>query len=199
MKTFFFDVETTGLDYTKHGIVQLSGLIEIDGEIKDVFNFYTQPPKGTEVMKDALKVNGLTIDQIRTFPSYQETWDRVTAILEKHVDKFDPSDKFYPAGYNVSFDYPFLQRMATIAGEEYFGSWFNHRLIDPFYLIRFLDYTGKLRLINHKLETVCNHFQIPITAHDALSDIKATCALTNLLLKTYVLPVSYEANKVEKE
>jgi len=39
MKLLFLDVETTGVDNSKNGIIQLSGIIEIDGVIKEEFNF----------------------------------------------------------------------------------------------------------------------------------------------------------------
>lgn len=178
MKTFFFDVETTGLDVAVHGIVQLSGVIEIDDNPVDEFNFFVQPPPKTMVSPQALAVNKLTIDQIKTFDDYPTTWNKLTTIMNKYVNKFDPMDKFYPAGYNVGFDYPFLQKMAKIAGDNYFGAYFNHHLIDPFAIVRWLDYTKRIKIANHKLETVCKYYSIPIVAHDALSDIKATCILT---------------------
>lgn len=31
MKLIFVDLETTGLDYEKHGVIQISGKIQIDG------------------------------------------------------------------------------------------------------------------------------------------------------------------------
>lgn len=186
MKTFYFDVETTGLDVSKHGVVQLSGVIEVDGKIQEVFDYRVQPPKGTMVCQEALKVNGFTIEQIKTFDDYKTTWESLKKVMCKYIDQYDGMDKFWPAGYNVAFDYPFLQKMATTAGETYFGSFFNHKLIDPFQIIRWLDYNGKIRLANHKLETVCNYFEIPITnAHNALSDVQATCLLTHALNEKY--------------
>ena len=40
MKLLFFDLETTGTDYRKHAIHQISGEIVIDGEIKERFNYH---------------------------------------------------------------------------------------------------------------------------------------------------------------
>ena len=47
-KLFIFDIETTGVKYWKNGIHQISGIILIDGEVKEEFNFKVQP------FKDAL-------------------------------------------------------------------------------------------------------------------------------------------------
>lgn len=42
-KILFYDLETTGVMYWKNGIHQISGIIDIDGEIKETFNFKMQP------------------------------------------------------------------------------------------------------------------------------------------------------------
>ena len=45
MKNLWIDLETTGLDVKKHGVVQIAGIVEIDGEIQESFNFFTKPLK----------------------------------------------------------------------------------------------------------------------------------------------------------
>lgn len=40
MKQIFYDLETTGTKYWRNGIHQLSGLVVIDGEVKEEFNFH---------------------------------------------------------------------------------------------------------------------------------------------------------------
>ena len=37
MKVVFFDLETTGTLVNKHGIHQISGMIVIDGEVKETY------------------------------------------------------------------------------------------------------------------------------------------------------------------
>lgn len=43
MKILYYDLETTGVKYWKNGIHQIAGMIEIDGEIVEAFNFNVQP------------------------------------------------------------------------------------------------------------------------------------------------------------
>jgi DNA polymerase III epsilon subunit-like protein len=43
MANIFIDVETTGLDHNKHGIVQLAAIPIIDGEKKESFCSYSKP------------------------------------------------------------------------------------------------------------------------------------------------------------
>lgn len=38
MKLLYIDTETTGVDPMQNGIVQISGCIEVDGELKEEFD-----------------------------------------------------------------------------------------------------------------------------------------------------------------
>ena len=64
MKAFYFDLETTGTLYWKHGIHQISGAIEIDDEIKERFDFRVAPHPKAVIDPEALVVGGVTQEQI---------------------------------------------------------------------------------------------------------------------------------------
>ena len=64
MKIFYFDLETTGVKFWKNGIHQISGAIEIDGEIKEEFDYHVQPYERAEIEDEALAVGGVTREQI---------------------------------------------------------------------------------------------------------------------------------------
>lgn len=64
MKVVFFDLETTGTLVNKHGIHQISGMIVIDGEVKETFDFKVQPNPKAEIVQEALDVAGVTKEQI---------------------------------------------------------------------------------------------------------------------------------------
>ena len=61
-KNLFIDIETTGLDFSNNGIVQISGIIEIDDVFKESFNYYIKPFPGDKIDKQALVANNLTIN-----------------------------------------------------------------------------------------------------------------------------------------
>ena len=63
----------------------------------------------------------------------------------------------------------------------YFGSWFAwpKRDVQTYVAEHFAEHA--LRLENFQLGTVCAHFDIPIDAHDAFSDIQATRILYYML------------------
>lgn len=181
MKVLYFDTETTGLDPKKHSIIQISGIIEIDGEVKEEFNFRCQPDDYDTVDYEALKVNEITIEQLRTFDTPKGVYEKLIEIFSKYIDKFDPNDKFYPAGHNVSFDVEFLSEFFKRQGDVYFGSWQNYRCIDSRLVANFLTYCGIIKPEHIKLSYLCEYFKIKIRAHDALSDIKATRSLIKKL------------------
>lgn len=181
-KVLYFDTETTGTDPKESDIIQLSGCIEIDGEVKDEFNLFCQPWDYSTVQQGALDTHGMTLEQIKTFPKPQETYFEFIGILSRYCDKFDRNDKFYPAGYNCRFDIEFLAQWFLKAGDKYMGSWWNWRGIDPLPELYRMDFMGEISLPNYKLETVCEHYGIELIAHDAMSDIMATRELIYKLL-----------------
>lgn len=180
-KVLYFDCETTGIKSEENGICQIAFLIEINGQIVEEKNFFVQPFKGQIIKKEALEVNGLTIEQIRNFPLPHVVYSELVEILGRHVDKYNRNDKFYPAGYNVQFDLNFLSEFFQRSGDKYFGSFVNWKRIDPLPILYMFDHIGAISLENYKLETVCKYFEIEIKAHDALSDIKATRKLINVI------------------
>lgn len=182
-KILFFDTETTGLDPRKAAPIQVAFLIDIDGSVVEEGNLLIQPHVGAEIALAVLAINKRTAEEIvkPPFMPNREGYRKITEMFARHVDKFNRADKFYPAGYNVGFDVDFLGQFFERNGDKYFGSWMNGRQLDPRAMLAWLDYTCDLKLKDHKLATVCGYFGIPIQAHDALSDIRATRALFKLL------------------
>jgi DNA polymerase III subunit epsilon len=98
----------------------------------------------------------------------------IRKLLGKYVNKYDKQDKFVLGGYNVGFDMDMMRVSFEKAGDNYFGSWFFWPVIDVRVMVAEQILEIGLRLPNYKLETVCEYFNIPIDAHNALSDIRAT-------------------------
>ena len=196
-KILYLDLETTGLVEGVHGIIQLAAIVEIDGEITDEVDLRMRPMLKHEISPEALSVHGLTEDEIRNYPHADFTFKQFESLLTRYVNKYEKLDKFILAGYNVAkFDERFLRQMfidnaATREDRQrggYYGSWFFWPVLDvQTYLANHIAEHG-LRLENYKLETVCKHFGIPIDAHDALSDIRATRNLYRVLRYSLLAP-----------
>jgi DNA polymerase III subunit epsilon len=173
-KVLWFDCETIGLDPVKNDPIQLAGLIEVDGEMVEEFNFKFQPISWENINQEALDVHKMTIDEIKTFMLPNAAHALFIDVLGRHCEKFNRADKFYPAGYNVKVDIDFLAQWFHKLGDNYLGSWINWRALDPLPLLAFMDFQDKIVLPNYKLETVASALNVELIAHDALSDVRAT-------------------------
>lgn len=183
MKIIYFDTETTGTNPNVNEIIQFAAIVEIDGEIKEEVNFTCQPTNWDDIQQEALSVTGMTIERLKSFEMPHTMAPKIQALFNKHIDKYDSSDKFFPAGHNIQFDIEFLQRFWKKHIDQYgIGSYQNWRSLDSRVFANFLNVAGKLNIENVKLETLCKYYGIEINAHDALSDIRAT----RLLIKKMI-------------
>jgi DNA polymerase III subunit epsilon len=197
-KILWFDTETTGLDPNRNGLIQLAMIMDVDGKAVDEVQINTQPcpddivghhsfpEQGTDLIlsewQEFKKAGVLTIEtptgilfsNISQYLYPQAAIQSINTFLQKHISKFDKSDKAYIGGYNVPFDIAFLSKFYEKCGDKYLGSYINWKQIDVRQMLYMLDYRGTIKLDNYKLETVCNHFGIELEAHNPMSDIKAT-------------------------
>lgn len=204
MKILYIDVETTGLDWNRHGIVQLAFIIEVDGQIVEQHEFKILPFIEDEVDHKAIKVHGIgrafpipagqPIASPKGSPGFRfewhedqrpakDVWQVVKAIWSKYVDKYHRTDKFVVAGYNVQgFDIPFLRKWIEKCepSDRYSvaGSFLGWYCLDPLPIIQLWKVSGHFKdnqLPNLKLATVCALLDIDLPeAHDAMLDIMAT-------------------------
>jgi len=188
MKVCYFDTETTGVNPKENGLIQLAAIVEIDGEVKGAESWNIAPFLVDRIEDKALEVNGKTKKEIFAYTAPDLMIAKVKAFFARFVDPYDKSDKFTPAGYNVSFDIEFLREWFFKCGDKYgYGSWMNYNAVDPLPLVRWLRFAGVLNLPDYKLGTVCDHFGIALgsDAHDALADVRATRNLVRLLNDRY--------------
>jgi len=186
MKTAWIDLETTGLDPLKNGIIQIAGWIEVKGERTNEFNWLVKPFKGQIVSKKALEVNGKTIEEIRTYPEPFDIYKDLHKMLAAHINKYDRSDKFHFIGYNARFDMDFLRQFFKLNGEEFFGSYFHFPPIDVMAIAAHSLMADRHRMNNFKLTTVAQYLGIKFQeseAHDGLFDIQLTQKVLHELQK----------------
>ena len=181
-KALWFDVETTGLNPKRNDIIQLACMVEIEGNIVETWESKIKPCDTTTIDHRALEVNKLRVEDVLKYPEPKSVLKEFQKVLSKYVDKFNRGDKFAPAGYNVQFDINFLSSFFEKCGDNYYGSYFNYKSIDPLRIVHIMDYERQIDLPNYKLATVCRHYNIPIEgAHEALADIRATRELFKML------------------
>lgn len=174
MKVLWVDTETTGLSAYKNGVIQISGIVELDGFIVDEFDITTNVFPGDAIEQKALDVNRRTKEEIFDFQPAQTAYKQFSTLLSKYVNKFDKNDKFLLAGYNVGFDADMLLNWFRKAGDKYFYSYFLGGKLDVLSIAMMYCHLHHVNLPNHKLETVATHFGISADFHDAMDDIRAT-------------------------
>lgn len=178
MKLLYFDLETTGVLFWKNGIHQISGMLEIDGQIVDRFNWKVKPVEGAIIENEALAVAGITLADLETYMPMRECYAKLIALLSAHIDKFDKKDKAYLVGYNsASFDNPFLRAFFVQNGDNYFGSWFWSCPIDVMVLAGQRLMNDRPNMTDFKLNTVAKHLGVVVDEtrlHDAQYDIELT-------------------------
>ena len=184
-KIIFIDTETGGVNPEKAALIQLSGIIRIDKKDVEKFNFYIKPFENSEVTEKALEVQGRTLEELKTdkYIEEKEVYKQFIKLFDKYVDKYDRTDKFVVAGYNVRFDVDILKAFFQRHGNNFLFSYLDSSMLDPLYSIRLLQIAEVLPVLeNNKLETWCKHFGIELKAHDSLEDIEATKKLIGKLI-----------------
>jgi len=175
MKILWFDTETTGLSSIKNDIVSLACILEIDGYEQDRLYLEIQPVHWDTISPEALKVNGYTLDKLKSFMSQEEAYAKLTAFLNKHCDKFNRNDKLIPAGHNIiRFDIPFLEEFFRRNNDKYLYSFLDYHNIDTSPLTLTLKAFNMLQVSDTKLVTLARHFNINFNAHNSMSDIETT-------------------------
>ena len=86
-KVLYFDTETTGLDSVKNDIIQLAGFIEIDGIIKEKFNYNMQPFSYENITSKSIQVHGIDIEKMKTFRHTALVHNEFVLLLGKYVDE----------------------------------------------------------------------------------------------------------------
>lgn len=207
VKCLYFDVESTGLISEKNNIIQLSGIIEIDGVIKEEFNYKMKPTRVENIQQEALDIQKRTKEEILSWPDQKEAYNDFITKLDKYCDKYKKDktieDRFYFAGHNVNFDVKFLiDWFKNINNNQFYGSYFNLNpkdYIDSLVIVR--KYKKALNLDNCKLYTVVNKLlgeEFKFNSHDALHDIYATKMCLEVLYELYPEYFPKEFRKNEK-
>lgn len=186
-KLCFIDLETGGVNSSTDAVLQIAGIIDIDGVVKEEFDFKCQPFNGDIVNDAALEVNKITRQDIidKHLPAVF-VHRQLVSMLSKYVNKYDKKDKMFFTGYNCSmFDAPFLRRFFEKAGDKYFGSLFWFPTIDVAVLAGHVLMDERTKMERFNLESVCKHTGVETSGemHDAMVDIKATRDLYYKLLK----------------
>jgi DNA polymerase-3 subunit epsilon len=171
----FVDLETTGLDLERHGIIEIACIFEIDGT-REAADFQSLAnPGAVEFAADAAEVHKIPHEAIVAAPSLYD-------ILQQFDSRC--ADGAVVSGWNTKFDEAFLYK----AYRQYDLSWrFDYHIFDVWSLYKRLQLMGKLPADLHLgLGTVARHYNIVRDgedAHRAQTDVEWTWRLYRLALE----------------
>jgi DNA polymerase-3 subunit epsilon len=159
------DTETTGLDPTKHEIVQVAAICIMYPELIEVARFSAtmRPLTPWTASPKALEVNGLDLDTLAAEGEHPGDTARKFQMWLK------PYGRVVPIAYNWEFDRKFLAAWCNI-------NW-SYRQLDMRALVMAHLYM-QARVPDEKLATAAKYMgYTEHNAHDAMGDVEATLYL----------------------
>lgn len=192
MKRAYIDVETSGTDERIHGILQVSGIIEVDGKERARFNFPARLYPDDEYDPGSTKAHGLSEEEARSEerPAPDIVYKGIRTLLDKTVNRYDKYDKMFFIAYNATFDDRFLRTFWSKNKDPYYGSYFWWSPIDLASIAGHYLSEKRATLSNFKLQTVAQALDIPIDPdklHDSMYDVLIMKEIYNKL----VIPPSF--------
>lgn len=162
----FTDVETGGLDCSRHSLLTVSFVLVQDNQIIETKEWYIKPKHGYVVEAEALKVNRIDIvkhDEIAK-PAF-DCANGIIKYLESLFKKYN--NKLILAGQNTIFDINFIKEFMDWNRDlEKFNEYVSHRYVDIMSLAIVLNQNGVLNLFSYKLEEMIKYFNIEVDEKD---------------------------------
>ena len=175
-KIFLYDLETTGLNPDKCAIHQMAVKVIVNGYEPIYKDFKIRPFEGAEIHPEALKVGGVTLEQIMEYPEEKDAFRDIIGFLTGLVSKFDKADKMHLCGYNIcAFDNKFLRELFIRNNDKFFGSYFWSDSIDVFALASNYLMHERHLMPNFKQATVADWLGIEVDQsrlHEAMYDLE---------------------------
>jgi len=187
----FIDVETSGLDYTKHAVYQVACIVvDETGKELGTWSKLFIPPAGTEFSAGAVEINGYDLERIKaeTTLDYGQAHAEFTEFLSQFVNRYDKTDKLNFVAYNAPFDSEFVRSWFSSAGDNFFGAYFWNPAMCVMQKAAWAFPEARPKFPNFKLGTLCKLTGLgweDDEGHDALYDIRKTIELSNFIDATF--------------
>jgi DNA polymerase III alpha subunit (gram-positive type) len=168
-----FDLETGGLDKTKHSIMEAYFVIYDENErfIEDLY-LKMKPDDGVIVWEqEAIEITKIDPFKHAEDPdtlTYSQAREKLMLFLNKHKIKGKRSH-YKPTGQNIEFDLGFIWEQ--LIPKEDWDKLVSKAVLDTYRIITFLKDTGSLPQEIGNLSSLAEYFGIPLlNAHGAKDD-----------------------------
>lgn len=173
----YYDVESTGLNEYKHSIHQIAGIIDINDEIVDEFDYKVKPHPKALIEDAALATCKVTKEQIMGYPDMKIVHKELTNQLGEYIDKFNPKEKAWLIGFNNRFfDDRFITAWFKQTGDQFIASWFYWGLDAQALSAQYLM-NRRVNMPSFKLPRVAKELGL-VVEEDKLHDAKYDVSLT---------------------
>jgi DNA polymerase III alpha subunit (gram-positive type) len=174
------DIESTGIDVTKHEIIQLAAVLLDKKTLKEkkVFNSFVRPKHWAKRSAEAMAINGLTWSQLKDAPTLKTVLKNFNRTFNKNV---------IPATYGGNLDIVFLPAGYRSVGMRYR---FEHHTFNMWpltyvYMAKRRQLRNRKRFVGFSLEDIGDYLKVKRLPgrHDALIDCRYQAAILRSLLK----------------
>ena len=175
------DLETTGLLPKEDRIIEIAAIRFRDGKEDAVFHTYLNP--GREIPQRITELTGITPDMVKDAPRFQDVCEEVLTFIGDDV----------LMAHHISFDFAFLKRavLNSMSTKWTKAIGFEKKGIDTLKIARaFLP-----QIESRSLGALCKYYQIPIDAHKAEEDARATGLLYQKLWENFGNEEESDASK----
>jgi len=177
MKFAIIDTETGGKDPNFHELLELS-VIEIDPDTLVTGASWSSgiaPKYINRIDKEALEVNGFTVEQVQDFPTVVQARG---SFLHWWRDALD-GELMTPVAHNWSFDKGFMRKFLTYQYDDIIA----HGSVDTKSFFKTLNFINKDYGTNTSLRYLAEKIDIPHRAHESYSDCMAVLEILRHLRK----------------
>lgn len=151
------DLETTGLLPKEDRIIEIAAVKYRNGVETEVFHSYIDPER---VLPERItELTGITLQMLNGQPKFSEISQDLREFLGEDI----------LMAHHISFDYAFLKRGFVSLSQEK-SIHFERKGIDTLKIAR----QCLPELESRQLSSLCEYYHIPICAHRALEDARAT-------------------------
>lgn len=190
-RTVFFDLETGGLDPSRHPVIQFAGVAVEDwepvGELEVKLHFDPKTADPEALAKNCFNADTWTREAVRSSEAVAKIGDFLREHARVDVPKKPPKTGTWRAcrlaGYNAAtFDRPFLGELFRRHDAFCVGTL---AVLDVYQLVMWWAETlGDDRPENLKLETVAPFLGVEHgKAHDAMADARASVGIARILME----------------
>jgi len=136
----------------------------VDELVVETFDFPVAPSKGDAIDLKSLELSGVAVEEIKGYPlNYPSLIGEIENLLSKHVNPFDPADKFILVGYfNQGFGNEFLRKVFERTNKNNFNAFFFTGTIDVSCLAAEYLAKRRSRMKNFRLPTVAKTLGIRV-------------------------------------